>query len=362
MNNGKEFTGKITRAIVAVALAFLCLGGVYMLWERAPEIRSETPTENITGATEPGEETAKPETAKTEQGPEVQEPASSRQKGVYTILMVGNDDGNGNTDTIVVGRIDTKRHKMDFVSIPRDTLVNIDWSIRKINAVYWGDINSGGNGVDMLREQVENLIGFQVDCYAVIDLDVLESVVDTLGGVYFDVPMAMDYEDPTQNLSIHIQPGYQLLNGDQALGVCRYRSGYVDGDIGRIAMQQRFLKACMTQFISLGNIPNVAQVVQILADGLDTDMTAANIAFFMRQALQCDSEDIHFYTMPTTDSWVGGLSYTIVDLEKWIPMVNECLNPYKQEISVSNLDIVYRENGVIRGTVGLKGAWYYAGL
>ena len=97
------------------------------------------------------------------------------------VLLVGNDDGNGNTDTIIVGKIDTVQHKMDFVSIPRDTLVNISWNIRKINAVYWGTVNSGGVGIDGLRQQVKNLLGFDVDCYAVIDLDVFIDTVDALG-------------------------------------------------------------------------------------------------------------------------------------------------------------------------------------
>ena len=115
---------------------------------------------------------------------------------------------------------------MDFVSIPRDTLVNISWNIRKINAVYWGTVNSGGVGIDGLRQQVKNLLGFDVDCYAVIDLNVFIDTVDALGGIYFDVPCDMDYEDSSQNLYIHVKAGYQLLDGETAMGVVRFRSGY----------------------------------------------------------------------------------------------------------------------------------------
>ena len=80
-----------------------------------------------------------------------------RQQDSYTILLVGNDDGNGNTDTIIVGRLDTVNHTMDFVSIPRDTLVNLDWNVRKINAVYAGTANSGGVAIDGLKTQIRNL-------------------------------------------------------------------------------------------------------------------------------------------------------------------------------------------------------------
>lgn len=361
MNSGKDHAIKAAKLFIAAVLVGMSLLSLYMLWERAPEVSADAPSVPVPAeAAEPEEETVQAAAVASPVLPTATpEPASGRQKGVYTILMVGNDDGNGNTDTLVVGRIDTVRHKMDFVNIPRDTLVNIDWSIRKINAVYWGDINSGGNGIDRLKAQVEDLIGFPVDCYAVIDLDVLEAVVDAMGGVTFQVPMAMDYDDETQNLHIHIQEGEQLLNGEQALGVCRYRSGYPDGDLGRIRTQQSFLKACIGQFIEKGSIPNLTRVVDILASGLHTDLTAANIAYFLRQALRCDREDVCFHTLPTEDGWVAGLSYTIVDLDAWLPLLNACLNPYRQQITRSNVDIVYRENGVFTGTAGLKGPEYY---
>ena len=275
------------------------------------------------------------------------------------MLLVGNDDGNGNTDTIIVGKIDTVQHKMDFVSIPRDTLVNISWNIRKINAVYWGTVNSGGVGIDGLRQQVKNLLGFDVDCYAVIDLDVFIDTVDALGGIHFDVPCDMDYEDSSQNLYIHVKAGYQLLDGETAMGVVRFRSGYANGDLGRVEMQQKFLKAAASQFITLGNIPNISKVTQILGDGMDTNLSAANIAFFLRQAVQCKSEDINFYTLPNSPDMVRGLSYTFVQLYDWLDMINAHLNPYTTPITAANVDIVYRSGGAICCTGELRGAWYY---
>ncbi len=273
-------------------------------------------------------------------------------------MLVGNDDGNGNTDTIIVGKIDTVQHKMDFVSIPRDTLVNISWNIRKINAVYWGTVNSGGVGIDGLRQQVKNLLGFDVDCYAVIDLNVFIDTVDALGGIYFDVPCDMDYEDSSQNLYIHVKAGYQLLDGETAMGVVRFRSGYANGDLGRVEMQQKFLKAAASQFITLGNIPNISKVTQILGDGMDTNLSAANIAFFLRQALQCKSEDINFYTLPNSPDMVRGLSYTFVQLYDWLDMINA---PQPLHHAHHRRERRYRlpRGGAICCTGELRGAWYY---
>ena len=342
--------------IIAV-LALVVIGAfcAYMMWEKAPAVKDEAPA--IVSAKPVKADSPDVTPAATD------DPGTAfnteRQDGVYTILLVGNDDGNGNTDTIIVGKVDTVQHKMDFVSIPRDTFVNIGWNIRKINAVYWGTVNSGGSGIDALRQQVKNLIGFDVDCYAVIDLDVFKETVDTLGGIYFDVPRDMDYEDASQNLYIHVKAGYQLLNGEQAMGVCRYRSGYVTGDIGRVETQQKFLKAAASQFITLGNIPNISKVTQILSDGMDTNLSAANIAFFLRQALLCKSEDINFYTMPNDPDMVQGLSYAFVELYPWLDMVNAYLNPYNTQITASNVDIVYRSGGTICCTGELRGAWYF---
>lgn len=349
MEKRKKRGLRIAFTILGVfVLAIIGLFCAYMLWEKAPDIEPVAPTTKLSSGSDQNQQ---------DDGAPL---ATERQDGVYTILLVGNDDGNGNTDTIMVGKIDTVNHKMDFVSIPRDTLINADWEVRKINAVYWGSKNSGGNGIDALRYRIQGLTGFDVDCYAVIDLGVFKETVDALGGVYFDVPQAMDYEDASQNLYIHIAPGYQLLDGEQAMGVCRYRSGYANGDLGRIEMQHQFLKACADQFISLGNIPNISKVVEILSSGLDTDLSAANIAFFLRQALLCKSEDINFYTAPNTPDMVGGYSYAILDLWDWLSMVNEYINPYSTPVEYGNVDIVYRGDSGFTATTVLQGAWYYS--
>ena len=345
-NNKHLFFSAFLTLLGVFALIGIALYCVYMLWEKAPDVEPEAPKAISTEKTSDSD---------------VEPVSPDRQQDIYTILLVGNDDGNGNTDTIVVGRLDTVNHTMDFVSIPRDTLVNLDWNVRKINAVYAGTANSGGVAIDGLKTQIRNLIGFNVDCYAVIDLDVFVDTVDLMGGVWFDVPQAMHYEDPGQNLYIHIDAGYQCLNGEQAMGVVRYRSGYANGDLGRIEMQQQFLKAVATQFIRLGNIPNISQVVSLLAKNMDTDLSAANIAFFLRQALLCDSEDINFHTMPNTPDMVYGLSYTFVELDPWLEMINQCLNPYNAAVTAANLDVVYKSGGTILSTSGnLRGSWYYS--
>lgn len=315
-----------TLGVLAAALV-----SVYMLWERAPEVDLSAAALNPLGR-----DSAEP--ARDDPGLPFD---TRRQDGQYTILLVGNDDGTGNTDTIMVGRIDTREHTMDFVSIPRDTLIDVDWEIKKINAVYWGAVNSGGSGSEALCRHVKKLIGFDVDCYAVIDLQDFVDVIDAMGGVDFDVPMAMHYEDLSQDLTIHLEPGPQHLDGYQAMGLVRFRSGYLTGDIGRIEMQHQFLAACAKQFISLGKIPNAGKVLEILSDGLDTNLSAANMAWFLRQALRCDSEDIHFFTAPNDPVMIGGYSYAVLHKYEWLNLVNERLNPFDTPVTEENVDIAY---------------------
>ena len=331
--------------LLAIFGALIVLGlRLYSNWAKPPEIDAEAP---------------KPEALGNQEQSEAAAVEADRAGESYTFLLVGNDDGNGNTDTILIGKLDTGAHRIDVVSIPRDTLVNVPWDVRKINAIYAGTANSGGVAIEGLKNQLRNLTGFTVDCYAIVDLDVFIQVIDLIGGVDFEVPQDMHYDDPNQNLHIHLNAGYQHLDGQQAMGVMRFRSGYSNGDLGRVEMQQRFLKAILSQFISVGNIPNLPAVVNLVADKTDTDLTAGNIAFFVKEALACKSEDICFHTMPNNPATVAGLSYTFVDVEPWLEMINEYLNPYDQPITADNLDVVYLSGG-IRSTTGIvKDPGYY---
>ena len=336
-----------------LGLALLTLYCALRIWERPPEVAAPEPTEAPALSATPAP------TPTMEPMPEGLAYDTSRQDGVYTVLLVGGDQISGNTDTILVGKVDTKKHEMNFVSIPRDTIINVDWDVRKLNSVYAGSLNNGGTGVDSLSMHIRRLLGFDVDCYGVIDLQTFVDVIDAMGGIWFDVPFAMDYDDDNQGLYIHLEPGYQLLNGYQCMGLCRFRAAYVTGDLGRIEMQQAFLRAAAKQFISLGNIPNAKPLATVLSKCLKTNLSAANIAYFMRQAVLCQPEDVHFYTMPCDQSMLQGYSYAVPRLWEWLEMVNEDLNPYDTPVGYGNVDIVYRSGAAYKATTGLQGAWYY---
>lgn len=281
------------------------------------------------------------------------ENTTGHKDGVYTFLIIGMDQGNGNTDTIITGTFDTVELSFNAVSIPRDTLVNVSWPTKKVNSIY------GQTDIDGLIEGVQNLLGYTVDCYAIIDLEAFVKIVDTIGGVYYDVPINMDYDDPTQNLHIHLSKGYQKLDGTQALGVVRYRlgnngTGYSNGDIGRIETQQDFLMSVAKQMLTLGNIPNLTKLSNIAAEYVDMNLTAGNIIWFATQFLKLDSENVTFHTLPGDYLCsIKGLSYVSIYLDEWLEMINTYLNPFYEEITADNLNILTKDaNGNLFATTG----------
>lgn len=161
---------------------------------------------------------------------ELEAPEDNEHVGIYNILIVGTDGDGMRTDTILVANLNTAEHTVSLMSIPRDTYITGNYVIPKINSVY-GAAGQGERGVKALEEKIEETFGFWVDGYVIVDLEAFEKTVDLVGGVEFDVPMDMDYEDATQDLYIHLKAGKQLLDGAHAIQLCRFRSGYATADI-----------------------------------------------------------------------------------------------------------------------------------
>ena len=359
IEGGKHSRSRRGRKVFLVLgiIALLLLGAVivYAIWERPPAIIAPTPTPAATNAPAStpvpsqkpdgptADPTPTPEAVDPTEGLAAEPLITDREPGAYTFLLVGRDFASNSTDTIIVARMDTKKHSIDCVSIPRDTLINIAWAgtPKKINAVYPGWVNSGRDGVEGIKTYIRDLLGFDVDCYSVVNIQAMEQAVDCIGGVWFDVPQDMHYWDVAQDLSIYISKGYQLLNGSDAVKVCRFRDGYAGGDIERIGVQQAFLRALASQMLSLGNIPNLGTLVNILAENVDTDLTAANIAWFARQFLQCRMEDIHFHTMPyATGCVINDVSYVSVNQDAWLELINTALNPYTEPVTAANVNLL----------------------
>jgi LCP family protein required for cell wall assembly len=131
----------------------------------------------------------------------------ARKQYCYTILLSGLDNDNGGSDTNILMRFDAVHKSINLVSLPRDTLLNHTWRSNKLNFAY------ASGGTELLRKEISNLLGIPVDFHVTVDLKGFISLVDQIGGVDFDVPVNMDYDDPYQDLHIHYAKGMRHLNG-----------------------------------------------------------------------------------------------------------------------------------------------------
>ena len=173
-----------------------------------------------------------------------------RKKYCYTILAYGVDNDAGGSDTNMLVRFDAENKKIDVVSLPRDTLMS---NGHKLNSSY----NNGGT--EKLRSNIEDMLGVPVDFYVSVDLKGFIALIDQIGGVDFDVPEDMDYDDPYQDLHIHFKKGLQHLSGQQSMEVVRFRHNSDKDkpayggrqDIGRIGTQQAFLKTVAQKLMKL---------------------------------------------------------------------------------------------------------------
>lgn len=282
---------------------------------------------------------------------------NGRYNGMYTFMVVGLDKVGNNTDTIMVGCLNVVDGELNIINIPRDTLVNTNYNVKKINYIYPACVNNNKDAIGALKEGLEDMLGFGIDKYAVIDISAAEQIVDAIGGVEFDVPEDMHYDDPEQDLHINIDAGLQRLNGEQTVQVLRFRNTYAGGDIQRIGVQQSLFKAMASQLLSLGNIPNIGEIIEIVENNTKTDLTADNIRFYIKEFLLLNKDNINFYTLPgDTSGSIFGTSYVYPYIDEWIDLVNDKINPWEKKISISNLNMVTYSNGNFYSTTGeLKG-------
>ena len=347
-------------AIIAVCVVLALTGGVFAAWKLLvkPVQRPSLSQPDPEPVSEPDE--AEPsvirvtphETEQPEEEPEPDVPTEqpkALQDGVYNILICGTDDDGTRTDTIIIAHLDANDHTVALLSIPRDTPVATGGGgLMKINSVYAG---GGKDGMERLAARLKDLLGFPVDGYVLVDLEAFQKTVDLVGGVEFDVPMDMNYEDPSQNLYIHLQKGLQTLDGEQAMGLVRFRKGYATQDIQRTQTQQQFLKALAKQFLkalakqclSVSSLTKLREFADIFSQYVTTNLTTGNMVWFGKELLSCDFDNMKTYTAEGEGAMINGASYYPLYAGKLLSIVNEAFNPYDTPISAGSLTVITPE-------------------
>ena len=248
------------------------------------------------------------------------------------------------------------------MSIPRDTMINESWDIKKINSVY----ARTGSSISALSNRIKKLVGFKPDFYVKVDLSMFVELVDLVGGVEFDVPQDMNYKDPYQDLYINLKKGVQTLDGDKAMQLVRFR-GYADGDIGRVKVQQDFLKALVKECLSLKHWGKIKAYIDLALDNVETDLDFGSVVWFasnvmgLNKAPMLDMSNVNTCTIPGdywTYAWSRSVnsnqSYVTIYANQTVKLVNESFNPYVQNVTTGMLDIMtILKNGDIASSTGV---------
>lgn len=178
-------------------------------------------------------------------------------------------------------------------------MINASWDIKKINSVY----SRYNDGIGALKKQVKTLIGFTPDFYVKVDLEMFVELVDLVGGVEFYVPQDMNYDDDWQDLHIHLEEGLQVLDGEKAMELVRFRR-YAEGDIKRVEVQQNFMKALIKECLSLEHWGKIKAYIDLAMDNVQTDLEFGSVVWFAAQALGLNGtkalsmDDVYTCTLP----------------------------------------------------------------
>ncbi len=248
------------------------------------------------------------------------------------ILVMG--ESTGMSDTIIACSYNPKTQKASMLSIPRDTYVtngNYKYSSQnKINSLY-----SSGETPEKTLNAVNELTGLDMKYYILVDTEALIKLVDLIGGVEFDVPINMDYDDPSQDLYIHLQKGYQKLTGEQAEQVVRFRHNnngssypaeYGNEDYGRMKTQRNLIIAVAKQTIKLKNVTEIRNMINIMKEDVKTNIDFNILIDYIPYAIGMNLDTIQTAQLPGESEQKYGGWFYFHDEEETLELVDELFN------------------------------------
>lgn len=271
------------------------------------------------------------------------------------VLGISEDIANPLTDTIILGGYNPGTQKAFMLSIPRDTFVGKSEAhaggYDKINALYQ-------KGIDKTVAAVEGLTGIKIDYYAVVRNTVLPDIVNAIGEVEFNVPIDMDYDDPTQDLHIHLKAGTQMINGDEAEQLLRFRhnndgssypTSYGDNDYGRMRTQREFIRAVTGQLAQKGSLSTLNKMATAVFKNLETNMPLTKALGYVPHALKFDASSIRTEQLPGVSDKLNSLWFYKSSAKKTSKLVEELIafldmeEKYVDENYIKDITIITSE-------------------
>ncbi len=265
------------------------------------------------------------------------------------IMLLGTEPTGFNFDTITILNVDKYSKAVKLISLPRD--IYIDYSdkvleaLREANPSYLKEkgmhrinaVPSIGNTikykegtgrfdrpyVDFLADIIYEIFDIYVDDFVYVKVKGFRNIVDYFGGVTVYVPNLMNYEDPYQDLKIYIEKGTQHLDGEKAEGYVRFRQGYDEdgnfinyGDIYRKNNQNRFIKAFITQHVTLKNLGKLSKISEVISSNITTSVrgwdSIVDYGALAEEALN-NNYPIENVELKFTDKMIDGSSYVLLN-------------------------------------------------
>jgi LCP family protein required for cell wall assembly len=214
------------------------------------------------------------------------------------------------SDTLLVARIDPQNRRVQMMSIPRDTRVQIPGrGMEKINAA----MQHGGPA--LVVKTIKEFTGLPVTHYVNINFVGFKDIVNAMGGVTVYVPEKIDDLQAADNhpSAKLIPKGWQTLDGMHALTFVRARHQFADQDFSRMRNQQAFLKALVKKAATLTNPLQLAALVNAVAEAVDTDLSLEQIYGLARDFRGMPDANLETITMPGNSKFVDGLSFVVPD-------------------------------------------------
>ena len=306
LDRGAKLRYRLFQALVVAAVLIIALYLFLRSWIKLPNVPSLPGMNTGPGGSTSQNQPGQPGDISFEgaQLPDVAK--SGRKDGYYTFLLAGKDTSSGLTDTMMLITYDTEGKKINAVSLLRDTMINTSGKSggqKRLNAVF--NRNRGDkklsekerieNGMAALKKEVSRLTGIYPDFYVMVEWEAIGELVDAVGGVEFEVPFDMDYDDPVQDLHIHQKKGLRLLDGRDAMEVIRFRKSNDNapykikmGDLERTKIQRDFLTAVLKKCLTPKILLNLPTLTNIFMENVDTDLTVGNILAFAQLAVGMD--------------------------------------------------------------------------
>jgi LCP family protein required for cell wall assembly len=235
----------------------------------------------------------------------------------------------GHTDAMILVNINTSSFKVNMLSIPRDTLVEIPgYGWQKINSAFYL------GGPNLAMETAEKFLGVTVNHYVTLNPKALIKLIDLMGGIKIYVDKDMYYVDNWGGLKINLKKGLQKLNGEQAHGYIRFRQDPL-GDVTRVQRQQGFMQTVLRRLATPTMLAKAPWVLAIAAENIKTDLSLKDILLSLNFARGLRKEDVNMSIVPGSFA-VGEMNASI-----WSPdqeALRDIVNKYFSKKLLAKLE------------------------